>query len=89
MVAIWEVIVSVYVYLKENGPELAAIVLTIVALGEMVVALTPTKTDDLFMERVGKWTRKFFEVTKIPNRKVAGGKHKTLKEKNQNPTAQA
>lgn len=48
-----------------NLDKIAALLLAVIALGEAIVALTPTKSDDGFVEKVGKWIKgaiRFFIV---------------------------
>lgn len=79
-----DVIKEIIAYLMQHGPALAAILLALIGLAEMVVALTPTEKDDLAVERVGKWVRKFLEMVGLPNKKKGGGDHVKLKDKEAN-----
>lgn len=56
-------------YLKEHGPAIAAIVLALLSVAEMIVRLTPTTKDDGAVERVGLWIRKVLDFLKVPNLK--------------------
>ena len=47
--------------------ELAMALAMIFGGAEMIVRLTPTKEDDGFMERVGKWIRILLDGAKVPN----------------------
>lgn len=51
------------------------ILISIYGVAEMIVRLTPTKTDDNILERVGKIGRKVFDILGVPNNKAGGGKH--------------
>lgn len=76
-----EKLMSLYSFVVNHGAEMSAIILALIALAEMVTALTPTKSDDLAVERFGKYVRKLFEFLKVPNLKSGGGTHPTLKDK--------
>lgn len=76
-----EKIMSLYSFVVDHGAEVSAILLALIALAQMITALTPTKTDDLAIERFGKYVRKILEFLKVPNVKSGGGTHPTLKEK--------
>jgi len=70
---------EIIAYLMANGPALAAIVLTILSVAEMIVRMTPTQKDDGAVERVGKFIRKAFDYLGIPKNKAAsGGVHPDL-----------
>lgn len=73
-------------YLMTHGPALAAIVLTLLSVAEMVVRLTPTEKDDGAVERIGKLIRKLFDTIGIPkNHAAGGGVHPALSEKEASP----
>ena len=54
-------------FIKLNGPAIVAVILATLTLAESIVRLTPTKTDDGAVERVGALIRKAFNFLKIPN----------------------
>lgn len=54
-------------FLQANWETLAALVLGLLGVAELVVRLTPTKTDDGAVERVGKRIRQLFDMLKVPN----------------------
>jgi len=56
-----------FAWLMENKEELAMTALTLIALAEMVVRLTPTKKDDGAVERVGHIVKKILDFFKLPN----------------------
>lgn len=76
-----ESIRALITFIATNLDLIAGAGLAIVVAGEAVVALTPTKSDDIFMERVAKAYRRFVEMLGLPNRKAGGGTHPTLAEK--------
>jgi hypothetical protein len=73
---------EIIAYLMANGPALAAIVLAILSVAEMIVRITPTEKDDGAVERVGKVIRKAFDYLGVPkNKAVGGGEHPDLSQK--------
>jgi len=70
-------------YFTFHGPALVGVVLMAVAFAESVVRITPTKKDDGFVERVGKWIRSALDTlgSIFPNLKKGGGSHPPLKVK--------
>jgi len=83
----------IWAWLAENGPVILGGLMGLVAFAEVIVTFTPTKTDDLFVERIGAGIRRIMEFFKVPNRAAGGGVHPTLKEKaavkNEEPPADA
>ena len=61
------------------APAIMAIIMGLISVAEVVVRLTPTKTDDGAVERVGSFFRKLFDLLKVPNYKAEGGKHEDSK----------
>ena len=57
-------------FISSNGPGIIAIVLGVYGIAEIIVRLTPTKTDDKLLERAGDLLKKA-----IPNNKAVGGVH--------------
>lgn len=57
-------------WLLLNKEALAVVVLALITFAETVVRLTPTKSDDGAVERVGKIVKKIFDFCKIPNNTV-------------------
>lgn len=76
-----EQIQSILAWWNANGGIIAAILLGILPVAEMVVRLTPTQKDDTAVQRVGYWVRWFFDKVKVPNLKSGGGSHPTIDEK--------
>lgn len=74
-------IMELYAYLMMHGPALVAIVLGLLTVAEMIVRLTPTQKDDGAVERLGKVIRKILDMLPIPNKKLSGGAHAPLAEK--------
>lgn len=66
-----------------NGGAIAAILLGILPVAEVIVRLTPTKKDDGAVQRFGYWVRWFFDKMKVPALKTGGGQHPTIEEKEQ------
>lgn len=56
-------------WLMENYGDLAALLLALLGVGEIVVRLTPTQKDDGMMERIGSFVRKVLDLLKMPNLK--------------------
>ena len=54
-------------WLKENYVEMLIALSALIGSLELITRLTPTKTDDAFMERVGSIVRKILDFLKIPN----------------------
>ena len=50
-----------------NVDDWGALILAVLIVAEAVVRLTPTKEDDAFVERVGKWVRRVLDFLRIPN----------------------
>lgn len=48
-----EVIMSWWNWLLANGPQIGIVLTALVALGEAIVKLTPTESDDGFVTRIG------------------------------------
>lgn len=55
--------------LKANGGNLAELLLALLVVAELVVRLTPTKSDDGAVERVGAIIRKCLDWLGLPNAK--------------------
>lgn len=58
---------SVITFFMENADLIVALVLAILSVLELAVRLTPTKTDDGAVERIGKIIRKALDFLKVPN----------------------
>lgn len=58
-----------------QGPLIASAIMAFLGLGEAIVRITPTKTDDTFVERIGTVIRRFFDMIGMPNYKSGGGQH--------------
>lgn len=54
-------------FLQANWETLIALILGLVSVAELAVRLTPTKTDDGAVERVGKRIRQLLDVLKVPS----------------------
>ena len=54
-------------FLQANWDLLVATVLAFLAFLELAVRLTPTKTDDGAVERIGIIVKKVFDLLKVPN----------------------
>lgn len=54
-------------WIKDNYVNVFQILFALVVLGEAVTAITPTKTDDGFVKRLGNGIDKIAEMLKIPN----------------------
>ncbi len=54
-------------FLQGNWDLFLPVVASFVALGEAVVRLTPTKTDDGFVTRIGVIIEKVLNALKVPN----------------------
>jgi hypothetical protein len=76
-----ELLRAIISFIASNADALAIAGLAVIAAGEAIVALTPTKSDDIFLERVATKYRRFVEMLGLPNRKAGGGVHPTLAEK--------
>lgn len=50
-----------------NGEIISAFILAILTVLELGVRLTPTKTDDGAVERIGKVIKKILDFLKVPN----------------------
>lgn len=62
-------------FVQIQGPILVAAIMAILTAAEAIVRLTPTKTDDTAVERVGTMIRKMFDALGVPNVKKGGGEH--------------
>lgn len=60
-------------YIKTHGPAMVTLTYVLLLAGDLIVSLTPTKKDDLFMEMVAKFHRKVLSFTGLPNVKREGG----------------
>lgn len=78
-----EQIQSILAWWNANGGVIAAIMLGILPVAELVVRLTPTQKDDGAVQRFGYWVRWFFDKAKVPALKAGGGQHPTIEEKEQ------
>lgn len=78
-----EQIQAIIAWWNTNGGIIAAILLGILPVAEMIVRLTPTQKDDGAVQRFGYWVRWFFDKAKIPNIKSGPGSHPTIDEKEQ------
>jgi len=54
-------------WLKSNYSEVLQIITLIVVIGEMVARLTPTKTDDGFIHRIGGRLDRILDLLRVPN----------------------
>lgn len=54
-------------WLQENYTGVLMLLSALVAVGEAVTRLTPTKTDDGFVTRVGGVIDKVLDLAKVPN----------------------
>lgn len=84
-----DLIKEIIAYVSVHGPALAAIVLGLLAVAEMIVRLTPTTKDDTAVERIGKLIRKLLDMMKVPNVKSGGGAHMKLEEKEKSKSENA
>ena len=64
-----EFLLPIIEFVKANLAGLGAVVLSALALAEAVVRLTPTQTDDGFVQRVGAVITKVLDWLKVPNLK--------------------
>lgn len=55
-------------FIQANWDLLMATILAFVTFAELAVRLTPTKTDDGAVERIGGMIRKLLDVMKVPNK---------------------
>lgn len=62
-----ESIKEIFSFLVAHSQELAAILLAVVSVMEMVTRLTPTEKDDGAVERIGAVIRKVLDFLRIPN----------------------
>ena len=60
-------------YLSTHGPTMLVIGSVALLLADLITSLTPTKSDDLWVERVAKKYRKLLEFLKVPNIKRKEG----------------
>lgn len=74
-----EQVMGLYLWLQLNGATIVAVVLGMISVAEGIVRLTPTKTDDGAVERVGKFIRNLFDILKVPNRAAGGGQFEDVK----------
>ena len=58
---------SIFKWIAENYLNLGTVLLAGVALAEAIVRLTPTKSDDGAVERIGAVIRKICDLLKVPN----------------------
>jgi hypothetical protein len=54
-------------WVMDNYAEMIQILGLIVVLGEMITRLTPTKTDDGFVTRLGHWIDTLAQLARVPN----------------------
>lgn len=54
-------------WLMENKEEIGLFLLSLIATAELFVRLTPTKTDDGAVERIGALIKRILDWLKIPN----------------------
>ena len=54
-------------FVQENYVEISKLLIAIGAVAEIIVRLTPTKTDDGALERIGGIIKKILDFAKIPN----------------------
>lgn len=57
----------VVAWLQENYAGVLMLLSALVAVGEAITRLTPTKTDDGFVSRVGGVIDKVLDLAKVPN----------------------
>lgn len=62
-------------YMMANKDVFVAAILALLAFAEVVVRLTPTKTDDGVVERIGSVIKKILDFLGFPNNKSGGGTH--------------
>lgn len=55
-------------WLIDSKEELAGLLLGLVAVAEVITRLTPTKSDDGFVERVGHFIKKALDALGLPNK---------------------
>ena len=55
-------------WIVDSKEELAALLLAIIAVGEIVTRLTPTTSDDGFVERIGGFIKKALDAIGLPNK---------------------
>lgn len=60
---------QIWAWLVANKEEVAALLLGLVAVAEIIVRLTPTQSDDGAVERMGAWIRRFLDAIGLPNKK--------------------
>lgn len=60
-------IMSVYTFMQVNGPAIIAVMFAAWPLAEIIVRITPTKTDDTALERVGKLVKAVLAALRVPN----------------------
>lgn len=63
-------LLEVYAYVKGNWEGILMVVALLHILLELIVRLTPTKSDDGYAVRVGKFTQYLFDLAKVPNMKA-------------------
>lgn len=62
-----EFITEWFAWLKTNYIGIFAVLVPIYTIAESITRLTPTKTDDSVLERIGKVGRRVMDILKIPN----------------------
>lgn len=55
-------------WLVDSKEEIAGLLLGLVAIGETITRLTPTKADDGFVERIGGFIKKALDALGLPNK---------------------
>ncbi len=60
---------ELFLWIQANYIELFQFLGTLIIAAEFIVRLTPTKSDDGFVHRVGSYLDKLFDILKIPNSK--------------------
>ena len=67
-------LMDIWSWLSGNWPEMVAALSLLLASAEAIVRLTPTKSDDGAVERIGKILKWIFDLVKAPNVKLENGK---------------
>jgi hypothetical protein len=70
-----EALTEIVAYVKTHWYMILMTGSVFLLFAEMVTSLTPTKSDDLFVERVAKGYRKVLEFFKVPNIKKKDGSY--------------
>jgi hypothetical protein len=60
-------VLAAVAWLKANSDSILAVLVALLALGEAVVRLTPTESDDGFVQRVGVVLSKVLDFLGVPN----------------------